>query len=211
MPRHAERKSHMSLQNAVRAGVAIVLAMMLMTTAGGCAPSESEVPGVESLSTDDVKDVFEGIQFIAITLGIATAMYWFYAFKLPRERSARVEFDIGVSTIGHSDGKRLIEVAATLCNGGSSRIELVRCGFSLQSVHADTVDKAGPLLGTNAVAPLFEFEWPIPVGAVEGYATATFTCPASVPAEVQVVIVTGHFRHTGQAETVAISRIVALS
>jgi hypothetical protein len=163
-------------------------------------------------SFDDIKDVCEAIQFVAITVGIAAALYWFWKFWLPYAQSHRVEFDVDVRCVDGRDGSRLIEVAAEINNVGCVPAEITRCWFTLSAVNPDAAaTKAGPLAESNALTPLFESEWTPTKTSIDAESRTQFTCPAAIPRSVTHVVVTGQLMQQGRPKTQSASRLVAMT
>lgn len=206
-----------------RVGIALaVLSAVLLTSSGTGFCQEGERSVVTSNddgipSFDDIKDICEAIQFVAISAGIAAALYWFWKFWLPQAQVARVEFDVyaccvGVRCVDGREDSWLIEVVATINNVGRVPAEIARCGFTLSSVNTDgTVTKCGPLAGSNALTPLFDAQW-IPTKTIIDTGTrARFTCPAAIPRSVTHVVVTGELTHHDTSATLSASKLVAMT
>src|SRR5579872_4869126 len=121
-------------------------------------PNQSTAPSDASddgWSLDDIKDVFEGLQFAAITVAIGVGVYWFFSFYMPRARSKRIAFDVSVTCLGTTPSCRLIEVAAALKNSGRAGIELAELRYSLAGIASGSEIKAcGELRIGGPLAPL---------------------------------------------------------
>jgi hypothetical protein len=211
------------MPSGIRCGIALaVLSAVLLTSPGTGYCQEGERPSETSNddimpSFDDIKDVCEAIQFVAISAGIAAALYWFWKFWLPQAQVARVEFDIDVRCVGvrcvdGSEDSWLIEVVATISNIGRVPAEIARCGFTLASVNTDvTATKCGPLADANALTPLFDAQW-IPTKTIIDIGTrARFNCPSAIPRSVTHVVVTGQLKHHDTSATQSASKLVAMT
>jgi hypothetical protein len=162
-------------------------------------------------SLDDVKDVFEALQFVAITIGIGVAVYWLFREHLPQRRAVSIEFGVDVLCVGETESAWLIEVIAIVHNLGTARTELFDGQFSLSAVESGSgTGYVGPLLQPPALTPLFDGTWSTSEVLVDAGARTRVLCAATVPRTVTHVVVTGQITNPGRVSAYTASRLVEL-
>jgi hypothetical protein len=164
------------------------------------------------MTLDDFHDACEAVHFLAITIAIATALYWFFLHHLPSRRRPRIQLEVDVRDVGPRGASRLIEVAAWIANAGHVGIELTDLRFAVDAVDPDgDAPESGPLLGPPALRTLFTGHWPTGRGTVDPGTRTHHACAATIPGSVTHVLVAGHARLAGSAETYRASRVVPIT
>ena len=204
----------------VRFGLAMAFALASFAESAEGAPAQPEtrtlpngaaVAPDEGWSADDIKDVFEGIQFIMFSIGVGAALYWFWFQHLSSKELPRIEFDVDINCVGENDAAWIIDVFASVRNLGHAKAELTGLHVALESVVTDRLSaNSGLLASTDALMPLFAREW-VPAQFVLDAGTQTRrACAAALPKTVNFVIVTAQVRHAKRSEIYDASRLVRL-
>jgi len=199
-----------------------VLLFMPVLTASliEAAPAQPGAPGApttvvaqpdDGWSLDDVKDVFEAIQFVAITIGIGAAVYWLFIQHIPRMRVANLQLDVDVLCVGGTESEWLVEVVAVVHNLGPARAELSDNRFSLSSVAPGSgTNRARPLLQSQELTVLFDGNWSTSRIVVDAGTRTRFVCAAAIPKAVTHVLVTGQVTNPGRGSAYTASHLVEL-
>jgi hypothetical protein len=162
-------------------------------------------------SLDDVKDVFEAIQFVAITIGIGAAVYWLCFEHIPRMRIARIEFDVEVVCVGEMDSARLVEIVALVRNLGFATAEFADGRFMVSSVAPGAgASHGGLMLQPSALAPLVEGTWSTSKVVVDAGARMRLACAVAIARTITHVVVTGQITNPLRATAYTASRLVEL-
>lgn len=109
----------------------------------------------EGWSFDDIKDVFEAIHFLAITLGIGVGIWWFLTRYL--SQSSALSLDLEVTRRARTQGGQLIEILATIRNDGINGSHVDRCLVSIAAIDADVAaSRPGLLREGEGLTPVVE-------------------------------------------------------
>jgi hypothetical protein len=217
--RRKQRGSH-RMPSSRRIAPAIVLVLFWTISSASAGPVQqaaggAPVPAADQAeagwSFDDVKDVFEATQFAAITIGIGVAVYWLCLEQIPRARAARIEFDVDVVVVGRTESAWLVEIVALVHNCGVTRASLLDCRFSIAALAPGAAaDRAGALLHSPVLTPLFEASWSTSAVLVDAGTRSRVVCAATIPKAVTQVIVTGQMTHPARPGAYTASHVVEL-
>jgi hypothetical protein len=205
-------------QSLVQIGLAAAIALSIFTAFAEGAPVQPEtrpsadaaaVNPDEGWSADDIKDVFEGIQFFMFSVGVGAALYWFWFQYMPSKRLPRIEFDVAVENVGENDAAWIVEIVALVKNLGGAPAELTELRFSAQAILADALSaNSGSLVKMDALTPLFEGEWAPATLVLDPGTQTRRACAAAVPKTVKHVVVTATARNAKRTEVYEASRLV---
>jgi len=162
-PIHAARDERMTSQCITRM---IILSLLLAAMPVG--PLDAQGPGSpqpvsasqdnpadEGWSFDDIKDVFEAIHFLAITLGIGVGVWWFLTRYL--SQTSALSIDLEVTRRTRSSGGQLVEIQATIRNDGINGAHVDRCLISIAAIDADVAaSHPGLLREGEGLSPVVE-------------------------------------------------------
>ena len=165
----------------------------------------------EWFSADDIKDVFEAIQFIMFSLGVGAALYWFWCHYLPSKDNPRIEFDVDVGHIGQNDETWFIELVAIVKNHGCKKAELTELRFALESIVPDSLSsQAGALASLKALTPLCSGEWVPATFVLDSGTQSRRAVAVAIPKTFDQINVTAHVRNVKRIELYTASKLVRL-
>lgn len=188
------------------------MALAAACTTGGAPAVAATLSEEASWSIDDVKDVCEGTQFVAITVGIAVAVWWYLSVYLPRVRAPQVEVNLEVAQLGSHEGLTLVELAATVCNRGRrvARLEPIRFEVS-QAELSGLASAASTLARLPERKALIEGGLLQEVAPVQPFTQHRYACPIAVPPGTECVVVTVRWRLLDQPQDSEATRVVRLA
>lgn len=144
----------------------------------------------EPWSLDDIKDVCEAVQFVAITIAIAAGLYWLARHIRHKREAPRLELQIEVQAVGTLENGSVLEIAAIVSNHGCQQQQLADFSLELAPLSAKPEPTAavsqltvGAVLYSSAGLPVarpfvdagsrYRYVWPVQVTAATTHLLAT--------------------------------------
>jgi hypothetical protein len=162
----------------------------------------------EGWSFDDVKDVFEAVHFLAITIGIGVGVWWFVSRYLSQASILTLDLDIGGQTSVAVGEQRVVELVAAIRNEGVSGARIRRCSFSVSAIDTGTGLRAGVLQQGAGLKPLFEGEF-LPGGmSIAAGACVRLSTVVAIPQNGMSCLLAARLEPFGNQQAVIGSRLL---
>jgi hypothetical protein len=198
--------------------VILVIAFLSMAAADpGPISSPAVRPGPPAAddaawSLDDIKDVCEAVQFVAITIGVVVAIGCYLAVHRAGLRAPCVEVTVEVADVSLGNGTHLLELAVVVWNRGRSTVLLAPIRLDLARVlDHEEVAGGGAAAGPARLLPLFEGAIMAEQASLEPGTRQRFVCPVAVLPSAQHLLATVRWRRPDQRTPSEFSRLVRLA
>jgi hypothetical protein len=162
----------------------------------------------EGWSFDDIKDVFEAIHFLAITVGIGVGVWWFVSRYLSQASILTLDLDIGGQTSVPEGEQVVVELVAAIRNDGVSGARIRRCSFSVSSIDTGTGFRAGVLQQGAGLKPLFEGEFLSGGVSIAAGARVRLSTVVAIPHDGKSCLLTVRLEPFGNQPAVIGSRLL---